>query len=138
LGLVFCVYLLGVVITPIAGRWIERLGYRRSLMLAIGMICVGICITLIPQLWLVIIGLAISASGIFVCQSVTISYVGTTARESRSAATGLYVSAYYVGGSLGAVLPGFFWSLGQWTVCVLLILAIQGMTAGVAIAYWKK
>lgn len=138
LGLVFCVYLLGVVITPIAGRWIERLGHRRSLMLAIGMICVGISITLIPQLWMVIVGLAISASGIFVCQSVTTSYVGTTARESRSAATGLYVSAYYVGGSLGAVLPGFFWNLGQWTACVLLILAIQGMTAGVAIAFWKK
>ncbi|MBW4658188.1 MAG: MFS transporter [Drouetiella hepatica Uher 2000/2452] len=138
LGLVFCVYLLGVVITPIAGRWIERLGYRRSLMLAIGMICVGISITLIPQLWMVIVGLAVSASGIFVCQSVTTSYVGTTARESRSAATGLYVSAYYVGGSLGAVLPGFFWNLGQWKACVLLILAIQGMTAGVAIASWKK
>ncbi|HEY9628697.1 MAG TPA: MFS transporter [Coleofasciculaceae cyanobacterium] len=138
LGLVFCVYLLGVVITPIAGRWIERLGYRRSLLMAIGMICVGLSITLMPHLWLVITGLAISASGIFICQSVTTSYVGTTARESRSAATGLYVSAYYVGGSLGAVLPGFFWSLGEWTACVLLILAVQAGTVAVAIVHWQK
>ncbi|HEY9640956.1 MAG TPA: MFS transporter [Coleofasciculaceae cyanobacterium] len=138
LGLIFCVYLLGVVITPIAGRWIGRLGYRRSLMVAISMICIGMLLTLVPALGMIILGLAISASGIFICQSITTSYVGTTADEARSSATGLYVCAYYTGGSLGAILPGCFWSMGQWTACVVLILAIQLMTASLAMAYWKK
>jgi hypothetical protein len=102
------------------------------------MICIGILLTLILSLKMVILGLAISASGIFICQSITTSYVGTTAHEARSSATGLYVCAYYTGGSLGAILPGFFWSLGQWAACVELILVIQLVTAALALVYWKK
>lgn len=138
LGFVFCVYLFGVVVTPIAGRWIGRLGYRVSLMMAIATVCLGALLTLIPTLWIVIVGLGVCASGISICQSITTSYVGTTATEARSSATGLYVSIYYIGGSFGSVLPGFFWSVGQWTGCVVLVLGVQALTAASAIAYWKR
>jgi predicted MFS family arabinose efflux permease len=138
LGSVFCVYLFGVVITPIAGQWIERLGYRLSLMMAIATICVGALLTLIPTLSLVIVGLAISACGVFICQSIATSYVGTTAKDARSSATGLYVASYYMGGSLGAILPGFVWAIGQWNACVVLVLAIQLVTAYLASTFWTS
>ncbi|GAA6624005.1 hypothetical protein [Scytonema sp. NUACC26] len=90
------------------------------------------------MLWIVVVGLAISTSGISFCQSIATSYVGTTATEARSSATGLYVSVYYIGGSFGAVLPGFFWSLGQWFACIILILGVQILTTYLAITYWKQ
>lgn len=138
LGLIFCVYLFGAIVTPIAGRWSGRLGYRTSLLLAITSVCLGVLLTLIPSLGIVIVGLGLSATGISICQLIATSYVGTTATEARSSATGLYVSIYYIGGSFGAILPGLVWGIGQWLACILLILAVQILTAGIAIAYWKR
>jgi predicted MFS family arabinose efflux permease len=138
LGSIFFVYLLGVVITPIAGKWLDRLGYRIVLAAAILTSSLGLLLTLIPKLWLVIIGLAICSAGVFVCQSAAKSYVGITAGQARSAATGLYVACFYLGGSVGAILPGFVWSLGGWSACVALIISVQILTATIALCYWNR
>lgn len=138
LGSIFAVYLLGVVVTPIAGKWIDRVGYRVALATALTTACTGVLLTLWPMLWLVIVGLAICASGIFVCQSAANSYVGVVAGRARSSAAGLYVACYYTGGSVGALLPGFVWSLGGWPACVALIVTIQLLTTGLALAFWRR
>lgn len=138
LGSIFCVYLVGAVITPIAGQWIEFWGYRRSLLMAIGLAALGAGLTLTGQLTLILTGLALSASGIFICQSISTSYVGTTARIARSSATGLYVSASYLGGSMGAMVPGYFWGAGGWTSCVLLVLSVQLLAIYLVLVFWKK
>ncbi len=138
LGSIFCVYLFGAVITPLAGRWIGRLGYRRSLLGAIATVAAGVLLTLVPILGVVIAGLSISAFGTFICQAVATSYVGTTVLEGRSSATGLYVAFYYLGGSLGAIIPGLAWGVGQWPACVVLVLSVQAVTAYLAIACWKR
>lgn len=138
LGSIFFVYLLGVVVTPIAGRWLDRLGYRLVLAIAILTSSLGLLLTLIPKLGLIIIGLAICSSGVFVCQSAAKSYVGITAGEGRSSATGLYVACFYLGGSVGAILPGFVWSLGGWSACVALIITVQILTAAIALCYWNR
>lgn len=138
LGSIFCVYLVGAVITPIAGRWIDVLGYRRSLLMAIGLAAFGASLTLTGQLTLIIIGLALSAAGIFICQSISTSYVGTTARYARSSATGLYVASYYFGGSMGAMVPGYFWGVGGWIGCVLLVLSVQLLVVYLVFTFWKR
>jgi predicted MFS family arabinose efflux permease len=137
LGAIFFVYLLGVLVTPIAGKWIDRIGYRIVLAIAIACAAAGVLLTLCPILWVVILGLAICASAIFVCQSAANSYVGIAAGRARSSAAGLYVACYYIGGSVGALLPGFVWSFGGWTSCVMLIVAIQLLTASIALFYWR-
>lgn len=138
LGSIFFVYLLGVVVTPVAGKWIDRVGYRIALAAALTTACIGVLLTLLPILWLVIVGLAICASGIFVCQSAANSYVGAIAGRARSGASGLYVACYYAGGSVGAFLPGFVWSKGGWPACVALIVTIQLLTTGIALAFWRR
>lgn len=137
LGAIFFVYLLGAVVTPITGKWLDSIGYRFILAIAIVTSSVGVLITLVPKLWLAIVGLAISSSGIFVCQSAAKSYVGVVAKQGRSSASGLYVSFFYIGGSVGALLPGFVWSLGGWSACVGLIVTVQVITGGLALAYWR-
>lgn len=137
LGSIFLVYLGGVVATPIAGRLLDRLGQRRVLSIAMAIASAGVLVTLAPSLWLVLVGLTLCASGIFVCQSAANSYIATSAGRARSSAAGLYVSIYYLGGTAGATLPGLAYRIGGWPLCVALIIAVQAITAIVALAFWR-
>ncbi len=138
LGSVFFVYLLGALVTPAIGPWMGRIGYRRTLAIAILTASTGVLMTLQPTLWIVITGLAISAAGIFVCQSAANSYLGAVAGQAKATAAGLYVAFYYLGGSLGAIAPGFAWSLGEWPACVAMIVTVHLLTAGLALTFWQQ
>lgn len=138
LGSIFFVYLLGVIVTPAAGKWIDCAGYRTALIAAIASACLGVLLTLSSTLSIVILGLALCSSGIFVCQSAATSYVGVAAGKARSSAAGLYLSFYYVGGSVGGVLPGLFWTIGGWFACVAMIVTVQLLTVGIAVAFWRR
>jgi predicted MFS family arabinose efflux permease len=132
LGLVFCVYLIGIAVTPTAGWWIDRLGQRRMLLVATAVAAAGCAFTLLPSLWAVVAGLAVFCSGAFICQSAATSYVGLVAGANRSSAAGLYLTFYYAGGALGAVLPGLAWAQGGWTACVVVAILVQAIMAGIA------
>jgi predicted MFS family arabinose efflux permease len=137
LGLLFAVYLVGAVVTPLAGRAIDRLGHRFALTLAFSGGAAGIALTLVPRLPMVLIGLSLCCTGVFIGQSSASSYIGTVASEARAAAVGLYVMFYYIGGSAGAELPGHFWARGGWLGCVLLIATVQLLTIALAALFWK-
>ena len=65
------------------------------------------------------------AGAVFVEQSLTISYIGVAAQRAKSTAVGLYVTSYYVGGSLGGILPAGIWHWAGWPGCVALSAAVQ-------------
>lgn len=121
LGSIFFVYLLGVVITPQSGRFLDRFGFRRTAILYCGMMIAGLLFTLVRSLPLVIFGLAIFSSGVFVGQAAATVQTGTIAGRARSSAAGLYVAFYYLGGSIGATLTGLFWRWKGWPGCVALL-----------------
>jgi MFS transporter, YNFM family, putative membrane transport protein len=137
LGSVFFVYLLGALVTPIVGKWMGRVGYRITLAIAILTASMGVYMTTNPTLWVIILGLAINAASIFVCQSAANSYVGAIVGPGKATAAGLYVAFYYLGGSVGAIAPGFAWSMGGWPACVTLIISIQFLTAALALRFWR-
>ena len=66
LGFLFTVYLVGAFVTPLAGRFIDRVGHRFTLALAFGGGIAGICLTLLPSLPAVILGLAMCCTGVFI------------------------------------------------------------------------
>ncbi|MBV9851056.1 MAG: MFS transporter [Armatimonadetes bacterium] len=136
LGSLFLVYLLGVIVTPLAGRWLDRAGHRRMLMAGLAASSLGALLTLSHHLGLIVAGLAVCSSGVFVCQSSASSHVGAAAGRARSAAAGLYVTFYYAGGSVGALLPGLAWAAAGWPGVVALVVAVQALTAGIALAFW--
>ena len=85
---------------------------------------------------MVMAGLALCCSGVFIGQAATTSYIGLAARDSKALAVGLYVTCYYVGGSVGAELPGFLWRFGGWPACAGLVILVQFLTIVVAWAAW--
>ena len=132
LGSIFVVYLVGAALTPIAGRSIDRVGHRKMLIYAAGFGAAGALLSLGSHLWMVLAGLAICSSGVFISQASATSFVGAAASHNRALALGLYVSFYYAGGSLGGIAPGWLWQRFGWAGCVGLVVCVQAVIAGLA------
>lgn len=128
LGSIFFVYLLGLVVTPLAGKFLDRSGFRNTALLALAMSVAGLLLTLVHSLPVVVAGLAFFSSGVFVSQSAATVQTGRVAGRARSSAAGLYVTFYYIGGSIGATVPAWFWDKGGWPACVGLLAAVSLVT----------
>lgn len=138
LGFVFLVYLVGVVITPIGGQWIERIGHRTSLIASVVITATGALFTLVPSVWAVVAGLALTSTGVFLSQASAASYLGHVAGRAKASAAGLYSTFYYLGGTCGANVPARVWDVGGWKACVgltVLMLVAAGLLAAV---FWRE
>ncbi|MFZ3266856.1 MAG: MFS transporter [Terriglobales bacterium] len=132
LGSIFFVYLLGVVVTPQSGRFLDRFGFRHTTLFYTAMMIAGILLTLVKSLPVVITGLAIFSSGVFIAQAAATVQTGAIAGRARSSAAGLYVTFYYLGGSAGATLTDWFWRWKGWPGCVVLFAAVSLISLGFA------
>jgi predicted MFS family arabinose efflux permease len=96
----------------------------------------GMVLTMVRSVPVIIVGLTLEASGVFICQSASSSHVGWAAREGRSSAAGIYVSFYYLGGCLGSIIPGFFWKQAGWPSCVGIFICMQLLAVLIAYRFW--
>ncbi len=133
LGSIYFVYLLGVVITPMAGKFLDHHGFRRTAYLYCAIMIAGLLLTLIRSLPGVIIGLAIFSTGVFIAQAAATVETGAIAGRARSSAAGLYVTFYYLGGAAGATVSGWFWQWAGWHGCVALLSAMAVVSLGMAL-----
>jgi MFS family permease len=135
LSWLFAVYLVGLVVTPAAGVLLGRTGLRRGIVMATALSMIGVLLTIEPHLGVVLVGLTLCSSGVFVAQSAATSYLRVAApAHLRTLAAGLYLSAYYFGGTVGGLLPSWVWVHDGWRGCVLLVAALQCVT--MAVAWW--
>lgn len=138
LGAIFVVYLLGIVVTPWTGRLVARLGRRRLVVALILCWGVAVAVTLLPAVPAILAGLTVTAACGFLTQSVATSYVAVTAQAARSSAVGLYVTCYYAGGSLGAIVPGLFWARAGWPGCAAIVAAMLVLMAALVLRFWRE
>jgi YNFM family putative membrane transporter len=139
LSSLFFVYLIGLVVTPLAGWLITRVGLRTGISGAILWSMTGVALTLSAHLWVEIAGLALLSSGVFIAQTASSSHLRVAAPAgSRVAAAGLYLTFYYLGGAAAGVAPGIFWAMGGWPACVGFILAMQALALGIALVGWRR
>jgi len=124
LGSIFCVYLIGALITPLSGRFLDLHGFRRTAGAYCAMMIAGLLLTLVQSLAVVILGLALFCTGVFTAQAAATVQTGAIAGRARSSAAGLYVTAYYLGGGLGATATNWFWRWERWRGCVALLAAV--------------
>jgi predicted MFS family arabinose efflux permease len=136
LGSIFVVYLIGTAITPLTGRAIQRFGRRVFVVATIAIWIGGVLLMLVPSLSAIIAGLAIAATCGLLCQAASTSYVATNARGGVSSAVGLYVMSFYIGGSIGAFLPGLFWDFGGWHATTAMVVASLFLMGLVVALFW--
>jgi predicted MFS family arabinose efflux permease len=137
LGSLFFVYLVEAVVTPWCGRAIDRYGPRTAVTAAVSTSMLGVLLTASTALPVVMAGLALCCTGVFVAQSASSTYIGVAAEHNKALAVGLYVTFYYAGGSSGAAIPGWLWNLGGWPACVALFVSVQLLTITIVRLWWK-
>ncbi|MGQ7858830.1 MFS transporter [Pseudomonas sp. 32A] len=137
LGTIYMVFLLALVVIPIAGR-LSKSRPQSELLTAAAVL--GVCgsgLTLLPSLWCIVLGLALSSTGVFLAQAAASAFTTATARHNKAGAVGLYLTCYYLGGSFGAIVPALIWGRWGWTGCVALIIGFQLLSLLIALTGWK-
>lgn len=136
IGAIFLVYLFGSAATPLLGRAVARFGRRHFLTAVIALWACGVLLTLLPSVTAIIGGLAIAAACGFLCQASSTSLVAITAQQGPSSAVGLYVTSFYLGGSVGAAAAGLAWTFAGWPGCVATILVMLAIIAAIVWTGW--
>jgi predicted MFS family arabinose efflux permease len=137
LGAIFATYLVGSGLTPLAGRALTRFGRRPFILALLAAWVAGTLLTLTAPVPAIVAGLTLFAACGLMCHAVATGYVAVTAERGRSSAVGLYVTAFYVGGSTGAELGGLAWTLGGWPACVALVLGMLALMAAIVALVWR-
>ena len=128
LGVIYFVFLPSILTTPLAGAVAGKLGTRNALLGGLGAAALGLPLLLSPRLSLVLSGMVLVAVGTFFAQALATGYISHAAQRDRSAASGIYLASYFIGGLVGtAVLGQVFDRLG-WPATVVGI----GVALGVA------
>ena len=139
LSLLFSVYLVGLVATPLGGILLTRIDLRSGILTAILVSLFGVLLTLLHPLWTIVVGLALCCSGVFVAQAAAISHLRKAAPPgARVSAAGLYLSCYYVGGTAAGAVPAYAWKIGGWAGCVALTATVQLLTMAMVLIGWRK
>jgi predicted MFS family arabinose efflux permease len=118
LGLVYFVFAPSMVTTPLAGRIANRFGPRPSFWGSLGLACAGLPLLLLPNLIAVLAGLVLLGVGTFFAQATATGFVGRAAKSDRAAASGLYLTSYYLGGLVGAAVLGQVFDALGWPATV--------------------
>jgi predicted MFS family arabinose efflux permease len=138
LGTIFVTYLAGSATAPLTGWAVVRLGRRPFILGVLGAWACGALLLLAQPIAAIIIGLLLCAVCGMLCQAISTGYVAAIAKEGRSSAVGLYVTAFYVGGSMGALLPGLAWTAAGWPACVAMVLAMLAIMAAIATLAYRR
>ena len=121
LGLVYFVFLPAMITTPLAGKIAARFGARLSFLVSLGASIAALPLIAIPNLPVMLFGLAIVGAGTFFAQATATGFVGRAAKTERAAASGVYLASYYLGGLAGAALIGRIFEMVGWTAAVFVV-----------------
>ncbi|BAL23969.1 MFS transporter [Azoarcus sp. KH32C] len=129
IGGVFLLYMVGSFSSAWTGQLVDRLGRRQVLWVMILGCGIGLVVTLADNLAAVLAGVAIFTFGYFGAHTTASGWVSRRAAERRALAAAVYLSSYYLGGSVIGTLSGFAWQHDAWpgvataiAVCVALAL----------------
>ena len=136
IGAIFLLYAVGSVSSAWAGQAVTRIGRPRIVLLMGVAMATGIGITLSDALWVIVLGLAVFTFGFFAAHAVASGWVGRRAGSRRGLVSALYLSSYYLGGSVIGSAVGWPWSHSGWPAVVAALLLC--VTAVIAIALYLK
>jgi YNFM family putative membrane transporter len=132
IGLLFTVYLAGILSAGWAGRLVPRLGARSVLQGGVGLMLLGVALCSTPWLVAIVMGLALFTLGFFAAHAVASGQVGVHAKGAKAQASALYLCAYYLGSSVVGYAAGYVWEHAGWLPLMAALTAlflIAGWTA---------
>ena len=129
LGSIFVVYLVGSAAALWLGRAIAWLGRRTFVLCVLAVWAAGMLFSLLPSVTAIVFTLVIASTCGILTQASSTSFVAITAKTGTSAAVGLYVTSFYVGGTFGGWLPALAYEAGGWPYSLALVLGMLSIMA---------
>jgi YNFM family putative membrane transporter len=115
IGLIFTVYLCGIVSSAWIGSLTGWIGGQTLLPITLGLMLLGTVLTRASSLPVIVIGIAVLTVGFFGAHSVASASVSARAQTGKAQASSLYLFMYYTGSCVVGSLGGVFWNLGGWS-----------------------
>lgn len=121
IGLLFTVYLVGILSAGWGGRLVPRFGAPRVMLGGLMIMLLGVALCALPWLPGVALGLGLVTLGFFATHAVASGQVGQRARGAKAQASALYLCAYYLGSSVIGYCGGWVWSHAGWLPLLVLL-----------------
>lgn len=117
IGFMYFGYVMGILVSLNAKRMIEFFGSApRVALCGLFLYIIGICGFMIPNHRAIFFAMFIFCTGMFMAHALLSGYVNTLAHQKKGIANGLYISFYYLGGTIGSFAPGIFYEHFGWRV----------------------
>ena len=130
--MVYLVYVVGIFMGPLAGRFSNRFGGGNALIAGTGILSLSFVLLLLPSIVAVVIGLLGVCAGFFTIHAVAVGLLNRKLSSGHGKANAIYVLCYYAGGWLGITMAGFAFQKAGWggvlsfIMCFLVVPLITG------------
>jgi MFS transporter, YNFM family, putative membrane transport protein len=132
-GLIFGVYLAGVVSSAFIGRMVDRFGRPSMLIVSTAVTLAGLLLLAMGNLAAVIVGLIITTGGFFAAHSVASSWVSARSARLNVQGSSVYVLFYYLGSSVGGTVGGLMFSADGWAGVTYYTVALVATVLAIAV-----
>jgi YNFM family putative membrane transporter len=132
-GMIFSVYVVGIVSSSWIGHLAGRLGRRKVLWTMFVLMLSGLSLTMLAAVWLIVAGIIVITFGFFGGHSIVSSWVGRRSGSAKVQAASLYLFVYYLGSSVAGASGGLFFAGYGWNGVASFVAGLLGV--GLLIAW---
>jgi predicted MFS family arabinose efflux permease len=126
-SMLFVAYLAGTVTSRLTGRWAMAYGRRQVLAVGSAVYAGGLLLTLVNNVFVILLGLVILTGGYFACQAIASGWAGARPTHGTAQSTSLYNMGYYAGAAVIGWACGFAFRAFAWPGVVVSVLALIGI-----------
>lgn len=114
IAMIFLMYAFGIFGNMVAGSLSDRYSPRKILLIALGLMLLGVMGMYMDNLVIILLGLTIFTISFFSGHTIASRVVTTLGKDAKSSATALYWFFYYIGSSIIGSSTGVFVNKGNW------------------------
>ncbi len=130
LGRLYLGYSIGIVVSLLANPIIKLCGGReKTIFLSLNLFALGLCVFLLHSLMWIYVGMFVMCFGSFIAHSVLNALNNSLNPKYKAASSGLYLSFYYTGGTLGSYLSSFIFELFGWQMLIISLAITLSLTS---------
>ncbi len=130
IGFMYFGYVMGILVSLNVRRLISLFGSEtRVAMAGLFLYVVGIAGFMIHDHRAMFLAMFVFCTGMFMAHSLLSGFINTLAKSKKGIANGVYISFYYLGGTLGSFAPGVLYEHFGWRIflCSLIVMVCGAM-----------
>lgn len=136
IGFLYFGYSMGILVAINSRKIVVFFGRElRAVIAGIAIFSGGTLFFLIGNYWVMFGGMFVFCCGMFMAHSLLSGLVNKLADQNKALVNGVYISSYYMGGTIGSFLPGIVFEYYGWNIFLYLLLAIQVLSALLIFAF---